>query len=222
MHPATGRIGTAAFEAQAGTPTYRLQLDPGETIFLQGVAVRDKGRGPVAPWLYHDAAGEAVTLTGAWSVEFVEGGPELPKSFAMQSGPTPWTESTDPATQAFAGMARYTHRFDLPGNAKAWRLDLGEVMGSAVVRINDNPPATLVGPSFAMRLDGLRQRDNVLEVELTSVAANRIRDLDRRGVKWRIFDDINFVNIAYRKFDASKWPVKPLGLAGPVTLTPLD
>jgi hypothetical protein len=56
---------------------------------------------------------------------------------------------------------------------------------------------------------------------VTNVAANRIRDLDRRGVRWRIFHDINVVNIDYRPFDASDWPVRDAGLLGPVTLRPL-
>ena len=57
--------------------------------------------------------------------------------------------------------------------------------------------------------------------EVTNTSANRIRDLDRRGVKWQNFYDINFVNLNYKKFDASDWPVRPAGLLGPVTLTPL-
>jgi len=53
------------------------------------------------------------------------------------------------------------------------------------------------------------------------VSANRIRGLDQRGVEWRIFRDINFVGIDYKPFDASKWPVRPSGLSGPVALQPL-
>ncbi|HEY7393693.1 MAG TPA: hypothetical protein VH559_02550, partial [Gemmatimonadaceae bacterium] len=56
------------------------------------------------------------------------------------------------------------------------------------------------------------------EVEVTNVSANRIRDLDRRHVDWKIFRDINFVGIDYKPFDASNWPVRPSGLMGPVTL----
>ena len=33
--------------------------------------------------------------------------------------------------------------------------------------------------------------------------------------------EINFVNINYRRFDASKWPLQPSGLLGPVELVPL-
>jgi len=65
---------------------------------------------------------------------------------------------------------------------------------------------------------GLRERGNSLEVEVTSTSANRIRDLDRRGVKWKNFSDINFVNIDYKAFDASKWEVREAGLVGPVVL----
>ena len=65
-------------------------------------------------------------------------------------------------------------------------------------------------------------RGNRLEIEVSSTAANRIRDLDRRGVPWRTFRDINFVSITYRPFDASQWPLHDAGLLGPVTLQPLE
>jgi len=68
----------------------------------------------------------------------------------------------------------------------------------------------------------LRPGENVLEVEVTNLAANRIRDLDRQGVQWRRFHDINVVNIDYKPFDASRWPVRPSGLPGPVALQPLS
>jgi hypothetical protein len=69
-------------------------------------------------------------------------------------------------------------------------------------------------------VDNLKPAGNVLEVEVTSVAANRIRDLDIHHVQWKIFKDINIVNVNYRPFDASDWPLTDCGLLGPVTLTP--
>jgi hypothetical protein len=39
-------------------------------------------------------------------------------------------------------------------------------------------------------------------------------------MSWKTFHDINFVNIDYRPFDASGWPLRPCGLLGPVRLTP--
>ena len=70
-----------------------------------------------------------------------------------------------------------------------------------------------------MTVDNLQPRGNELIVEVTSTSANRIRDLDRRGVKWQNFNDINFVNQDYKPFDAANWPLTDSGLLGPVTLT---
>ena len=81
---------------------------------------------------------------------------------------------------------------------------------------------TVIEPFFTVETGPLRATDNVLEVEVTNLSANRIRDLDRRGIEWRIFRDINFVGIDYKPFDASRWPVRPSGLPGPVALQPLS
>ncbi len=51
--------------------------------------------------------------------------------------------------------------------------------------------------------------------------ANRIRYMDREGIEWRNFHDINFVSLFYTPFDASGWEVLPSGPGGPVRLTPL-
>ena len=62
---------------------------------------------------------------------------------------------------------------------------------------------------------------NVLELDVTNLAANRIRDMDQRKLPWKIMRDANIVNINYKPFDASSWPLQPSGLIGPVTLTAL-
>lgn len=62
---------------------------------------------------------------------------------------------------------------------------------------------------------------NLLEVEVTNLASNRIADLDRRKVSWKVFHEINFVNIDYKAFDAATWKPLPSGLLVPVTLIPL-
>ena len=67
----------------------------------------------------------------------------------------------------------------------------------------------------------LRPGRNRLEVDITNLAANRIADLDRRGVNWKSFHEINFVNREYRPFDASGWPDRESGLLGPVRLIPV-
>ena len=104
----------------------------------------------------------------------------------------------------------------------AYALNLGDVRQSARVRVNGQDYGTLIIPPFRVLVDHLKPTGNRLEVEVTSVTANRIRDLDRRGVQWKTFNDINIVDINYKPFDASNWPLTDCGLLGPVTLTPVS
>jgi hypothetical protein len=103
-----------------------------------------------------------------------------------------------------------------------YSLDLGKVGQSARVRLNGRDLGTLVAPPFSVAVDNLKSEGNMLEVEVTNVSANHIRDLDRRGVKWKNFHDSNFVNQDYRPFDASNWPLYDSGLLGPVTLKVIE
>jgi hypothetical protein len=52
--------------------------------------------------------------------------------------------------------------------------------------------------------------------------ANRIIDMDKRKVEWRKFNEINFVDLNYKPFDASDWEPMASGLLGPVTITPVN
>ena len=134
-----------------------------------------------------------------------------------------WTEPGGEAAQRFGGTARYTLEFDAPAvPADDWRLDLGDVRESARVTMNGTPAGTAWSVPFQLRVGPLlRPGRNRLEIEVTNLAANRIRDLDRRKAAWKVMREINFVNINYQTFDAAGWPLTPSGLLGPVTLTPL-
>ena len=167
-------------------------------------------------------AGPAFPLTGKWRVTALHGGPELPAAFVTRKLAS-WTASGG-EWERFAGTARYEIDFNLPPSPSAadWLLDLGDVRETARVFVNERetdlvwslPLRTRIGPF-------LRSGRNTFALEVTNLAANRIRDLDRRHVPWKNFHEINFVNIFYRPFDASNWPLQPSGLLGPVTLTPL-
>jgi len=219
MDPLTGRTGRGALRlAKDGKAHVYLQLPPGESVILQTFendGLKD------TPWNYWQEAGEPVQITGQWSVDFIDGGP-APEGFTTTNLAS-WTELGDANAKRFAGTARYTISFEAPhpggGN---FILDLGDVRQSARVRVNDKDYGTLITPPFRVRVSDLKPAGNKLEVEVTSVAANRIRDLDQRGVPWKTFHDINVVNIDYKPFDASQWPLTDCGLLGPVTLTPIE
>jgi hypothetical protein len=219
LDPLTGASGVAERQASktGGSRAY-VQLAPGQSLFLRALTVRKIAE---PGWKYWKAAGETVTLAGTWQVNFVEGGPELPAAYATDHLAS-WTQAGDTNAQRFAGAALYTLHFDAPpGRGEDWRLDLGHVCQSARVRLNGQDAGTLFTPPFRAVVSGLKAKNNLLEIEVCNVSANRVRDLDRRGVKWKNYHDINFVNLDYRPFDASDWPLTDSGLLGPVTLTPV-
>jgi hypothetical protein len=238
LDPMTGNSGVAATRQSAANSTeIHLQLAAGESVILRAFADK-KVEGPA--WNYWQTNGQPVEITGPWNVKFILGGPTLPADF-QTARLASWTTFPDTNTQAFAGTAKYETTFDAPrrdelhespnqesktGTRGArpsdnFYLDLGDVRQSARVRVNDRDYGTLITPPFRVVVDNLKPTGNTLEVEVTSVAANRIRDLDRRGVPWKTFRDINIVDINYKPLDASNWPLTDCGLLGPVTLTPV-
>lgn len=218
--PLSGARGLAATRAgAAGRAQVYLQLAPGESLILRTAT---EAKLTLASWPYREPAGDPVTVTGTWSLHFVTGGPELPPPLETATLNS-WTELGGDAAKRFGGTARYRIEFETPSTkAQDWLLDLGDVRESARVRLNDRDVTTAWSLPFRVRVgEFLKPGRNVLELDVTNLAANRIRDLDQRKVPWKIMREINFVNINYRPFDASGWPLTPSGLLGPVTLTPL-
>jgi hypothetical protein len=216
MDPLQGRTGIAQTRTAAdGATAVYLQLAPGESLVLRLFDQPTEGEA----WQYRRPVGAPEELRGTWSVEFVDGGPELPGPFTTRVLGS-WTDQGGEA-ERFAGTARYRIRFDAPGSAANYLLDLGNVAESARVRLNGRDLGTLFAAPFHVDTGPLRPTGNELDIEVTSLSANRVRDLDRRGVEWKIFHDINFVGIDYRPFNASGWEVRPSGLLGPVSLQPL-
>ena len=217
LDPMTGRSGLARLRTVGGRTQAFIQLG----LIQSSLLIRTSPT-PVrgTPWEYGRLTGPLHKLDGPWSLAFLDGGPVQPRSFRSDSVVT-WTGRGDEDADRFAGTARYSITFDAPDAASRHLLNLGTVHESARVRLNGHDLGTVIEPFFSVETGPLRPTGNVLEVEVTNISANRIRDLDRRGVPWRIFNDINFVGIDYKPFDASHWPVRPSGLPGPVALQPL-
>jgi hypothetical protein len=200
----------------ANSTEVHLQLAAGESVILRAFA-KEEVKGPA--WNYWQTNGRPVEITGDWNVKFITGGPVPPAPFETAKLAS-WTELDDTNAQNFAGTARYSITFDAPNpHPGPWQLDLGDVRQSARVKLNGKDFGTLITPPFRVTVDNLKPAGNQLEVEVTGVSANRIRDLDRRGVPWKNFHDINFVNIDYQPFNAADWSLTDSGLLGPVTLT---
>ena len=131
-----------------------------------------------------------------------------------------WATNEDGSENPFCGTVLYKTSFvcaDVSGDAV---LDLGSVCHSARVRVNGRDLGTRIMSPYRFRVPSgaLAKGENVLEVEVTGVGSNRLRDLDKRKVNWRVFTHPGILGRNYRNFDASQRPLAPSGLLGPVSL----
>jgi alpha-L-rhamnosidase len=214
------RAGMAALRQNAeGTAQVYLQLQPGESCILRTFPEQLV---PGMAWPYVAPAGLAHAVAGRWQVQFVDGGPALPAAYTTTQLAS-WTTRDDPEARRFSGTARYTIEFERPtGGVDDWLLDLGTVRESARVRLNGHEVGAFWCAPFKAPVGRwLHPGENTLEIEVTNLAANRVRDLDLRKVNWKYFYDANVLSHDYRPLDASTWPLFDSGLLGPVTLTPL-
>ena len=201
-----------------------LQLAPGESCILQTGATKFTG----AKFPYTETAGAAVKIDGNWSLKFLSGGPVLPKSSTVTQLQS-WTELNTDGVKEFSGTAEYSISFKKPSVAAvSWLLDLGNVKESVTIILNGKKIATLIGPSYGVTISAAQLKPvNQLQIVVTNGMANRVIDLDKRGVQWKKFYNINMpARLGANRgadglFTAIKWLPKASGLLGPVTITPL-
>ena len=141
------------------------------------------------------------------------------ESFRLDSLQT-WESLSDSAA-VFMGTGTYTTTFRLSRKQarQHWLIDLGDVRESARVYINGQ----FIGCAWAVPFildcrNTLRKGKNELRIEVTNLPANRIADLDRRRVKWRKFNEINVVDLNYKRTTYEHWSPVPSGLNSPIRL----
>ncbi len=219
MDPMTGRTGKARTDGPPNRSRHYLQMEPGETRVLRVFASQNVEHDF---WPVLQPVGDPQSIRGTWQVEFVEGGPVLPNRFSTDQLRS-WTEVGGDEAKRFAGDLRYTNTFDLSTqNADHWFLDLGDVRESARVWVNGQAAGIIIAHPFRVDISAhVRPGKNLLEIEVTNLSTNRIRDLDLRHVNWKKFYDTNLVTQMYKPFDASDWDLKPSGLLGPIRLVPM-
>jgi hypothetical protein len=220
MDPLTTGFGAASSSVTNGKTNVHVQLRPGESWILR---TYNNIKPAMPKWKYLDIYEPPMTKFGEWDLHFTNGGPELPADQRL-SKLISWTDLLDTKAGSFSGTGVYSTTFKLPvKNAGEYILDLGVVDESAHVWINGQDAGIIWSIPFTARIGKfLRQGNNTIKIEVANLMANRIRDMDIKGIKWRNYHEINFVNINYRPFDASKWKPQPSGLLGPVTITPVN
>ncbi|MDR1525417.1 MAG: glycosyl hydrolase family 2 [Tannerella sp.] len=218
--PMTGKTGKACLRTRNGRTEVYMQLRPGESIIIKTFAGRNIR---AEDWIYYQPTDRIVALDTDWKMRFVESEPAVNETFRLPALIS-WTELDNETLKRNMGTALYETTFDFTKEqGREYRLCLGDVRESAVVRVNGKKAGTRYAVPFeALIGDLLRDGENTLEIEVTNLPANRIADYDRRGVEWRIFHEINFVNITYRDTRFDTWTPLPSGLLGPVVIRELE
>lgn len=216
--PMTGEKGKARTNGQA----VYLQLAAGESCLI--LTSENPFEGGFYP--YYEAS-DSTEIKGPWQVDFIKGGPELPPGYTLASLSS-WTEFAGNPGAAFSGTATYTTTFTKPAGVQTvYRLELGQVHESTRVYLNDELIGSLIGPDYSLKLPAEKLREeNTLKIAVSNLMANRIRYMDRNGLEYKKFYNINFP--AFNKenskdglFHADHWDPLPSGLLGPVVLISL-
>lgn len=220
-NPMDGTSGKARLRRKDGRTEIFLQLASGESVIVKTFARADV---QAPEFTYWTPAAEGTRTLDKWSFRFVQSAPavgNVPDSVSLGS----WTDLSFDGAKTTMGTACYSTTFTVsdPAAAGDWLLSLGDVRESARVRINGREVATLWAVPYRCYIGQyLRPGANTLEVEVTNLPANRIADMDKRGVKWRIFKDINIAALGYKKGTYAGWQPVPSGLLGPVLLVPVE
>jgi hypothetical protein len=155
-------------------------------------------------------------------LSFIEEAPRVDKTFNLAALQT-WEKLDDDSVKVTMGTGVYTTHVKLTEkdlkDAEVWQIDLGDVRESARVYINNVYIGCAWSVPFVLDCrQALRSGDNEIRIEVTNLPANRIADLDRRGVQWRKMEEINVVDINYKKTLYDQWEPMPSGLNSDVKL----
>ena len=190
-----------------------LALRSGESIIVQTSAQ------PVeSVTLLKQQTEQVLKLPGPWKLSFIEEAPRVAATFTLDSLQTWETLNDSAAVTMGTGVYETTFRLTKQQACHHWMIDLGDVRESARVYINGQ----FIGCAWAVPFvldcrDTLKKGRNTLRIEVTNLPANRIADMDRRGVKWRKFNEINVVDINYKKTTYDGWAPIKSGLNSNVT-----
>jgi hypothetical protein len=219
MNPLNGESGKIAVTTPAGKTSFRIQLKSGESVLLK---LSDKPE-MLNKWKYRETTGVVVSLkNNNWQLHFKAGGPKLPADKKMKPL-QPWTNFTsDSTTQSFSGTGVYSTSFNIKNKGADYLLQLDKLHESAKVIVNGKDAGLIWSLPYELKIGKyLKSGTNTISIEVCNLMANRIRNMDRNGMVWRNYHEINFVNINYKNFDASGWKVQVSGLEGDVRVVPL-
>ena len=202
----------------------RVSLLSGESRFL---LLLGNGQSDTARWF--EASGKAMAIhrdnptkviDTPWTLSFTEEMPKVTRTWTLPH-PRTWETLDDDSVRTTMGTGIYTTtiRLSKAEAQKKWAIDLGDVRESARVYINGTFIGCAWAAPFVLNTNGtLRKGRNEIRIEVTNLPANRIADMDRRGMPWRKMKEINVVDINYKKTTYANWTPVKSGLNSEVKL----
>ena len=217
LNPLTGDLGEAAVRSTRQGREVYVTLDAGSSIVVR---TTNELVADAPQWQYLQPTDTVYALNGDWRVEFLKGGEGQPESFSTTGAPTYWSSTS---AAHWAGTARYECDMAVPSGHKGpWQLEIEQIAGSARVLVDGVAVGNILSRPFTITIPPLSPGRHKLSIDVTSTAANRIRQMDLDKKLWKIFHDINMVDIQYKPLDASNWLVEPAGLNGSIVLRAMN
>lgn len=215
MNPMNGEVTLAESSVDGELSSVYVELEPGASTIVY--FTKDE-IGGIATHPYYKE-GMRMELSNAWHFNPMEGVPELPPERVLVK-PTFWSDLSGESFKHFSGTGAYSTHFYLDKlESENYLLKFEQVEASARIFVNEQELSTLWCFPFEVDVTPfLKKGRNELRVEVSNLGANGIRYLDQQGVNWKMFHNINLVDLDYKPFDASAWEILPSGISGKVEL----
>ena len=223
--PLTGQ----RYAVEKGDNGIRVSLRSGQSMILETFDQE-------VPSIHNDASlkvknvkekeGTGIDIDHNWCLSFIDEAPKVSGSFPIDTLCT-WENLDDDSVKVTMGTGVYETTFTFGKTARqkqtlaeTYAIDLGDVRESARVYINNKYVGCAWSVPYILNFDGsiLKKGENAIRIEVTNLPANRIADLDRHGVEWRKFNEINVVDIRYKKDKYGSWAPVPSGLNSKVRI----
>lgn len=190
-----------------------LNLRSGESIILQTSSTPSQYIATPRP------TPQEFPITTPWTLTFTEEAPKVSQTFQLDKLQTWETLSDETAVTMGTGIYTTTFKLTKQQAQQPWQIDLGDVRESARVYINGQFIGCAWSVPFVLDCkQTLKAGNNELRIEVTNLPANRISQLDRQGIKWRKMEEINVVDIHYKKTTYADWQPVKSGLNSEVKL----
>jgi hypothetical protein len=173
----------------------------------------------IEPWPYFEAK-DTTYINNEWTAQILS--EDFREKKIRLDSLYSWTDWGDEKLKSYCGKVKYRSHFSIENlqlGGPTCQLVFEDIRETAEVYINGHRCGTVW--SFPLQLSipsHILKKNNIIEIIVQNLSANRIKMIDSQNPQWKKFYDINFVDIQYKPFNASNWNLTPSGLIGDIRL----